>query len=69
MTSCVFGKYCNRHEFVHGAEAEELREELEKFAANNNNDADAIYWARRVLDGVDARDSVAYVEVKGFINR
>jgi hypothetical protein len=52
-TRCVIGDYCSRHGFVHGAEAEELRERL---AALKSRKVDA------VLEDVDARDSLAYVE-------
>lgn len=57
---CVFGKRCERHDYFHGAEAEELREELEKFAETDES-AEA-NWARNILDKVDARDSLAYRE-------
>jgi hypothetical protein len=53
---------CVQHGFVHGAEAEELREELEKFAETDEiGDGN---WARIILDKVDARDSLAFVEVR-----
>lgn len=38
---CSFGKYCSEHMFVHGAEAEEFRERLEKLEGeldSPNND-------------------------------
>lgn len=50
---CVIGVYCQRHGFIHGQEAEELRERLEELGNTAVN---------RVLDEVDARDSVAYLE-------
>lgn len=68
---CVIGRYCAEHNFVHGAEAEELRKKLEKLTEELANDAlrDYPYDARDarraiqcVLDGVDARDSLAYLE-------
>lgn len=34
--ACVIGEYCHRHQFVHGAEAEELRERLEQVIENND---------------------------------
>lgn len=58
----MFGKRREKHDFVHGAEAEELREELEKFAESNEDGEGN--WARQILDKVDARDSAAYVEVR-----
>lgn len=51
---CVIGAFCPRHGWVHGAEAEELRERL---------GALGIPAVDRVLDEVDARDSLAYLEV------
>jgi hypothetical protein len=51
--ACVIGDYCREHGFIHGAEAEELRERLSKL---NNAKVNA------VLDDVDARDSCAYLE-------
>jgi hypothetical protein len=59
---CVFGKRCEKHDFIHGAEAEELREELEKFA--ETDETGEANWARSILEKVDARDSAAYVEVR-----
>jgi hypothetical protein len=56
---CIVGVYCRRHGFIHGAEAEELRERLEAEAA-----ADSAL-VRRILDEVDARDSLAYLEAIG----
>jgi len=50
---CVIGVYCQRHGFIHGQEAEELRERLEELGNKAVN---------RVLDEVDARDSLAYLE-------
>lgn len=50
---CVIGVYCQRHGFIHGQEAEELRERLEELGDKAVN---------RVLDEVDSRDSLAYLE-------
>ena len=50
---CVIGEYCSRHGFIHGAEAEELRQRL---GALRKAAVDA------VLDNVDARDSLAWCE-------
>jgi hypothetical protein len=60
---CVIGEYCSRHGFHHGAEAEELRERLEEVLRARKGMVRVSL--RRVLDEVDARDSVAYVEAKG----
>jgi len=62
----VIGKYCRRHEFEHGKEAEELREKLERFAETSDITGEA-NWAQRILDETDARDSLAWVEARGFI--
>lgn len=53
---CEMGVYCREHDFVHGAEAEELRERFEALVAG----ADDVtpQQIQRVLDDVDARDSV-----------
>jgi hypothetical protein len=55
---CVIGEYCHTHGFVHGAEAEELRDNIQRFA-------DAVPTVgvrlRALLDRVDARDSAAFV--------
>jgi hypothetical protein len=50
---CVIGEYCRTHQFVHGAEAEELRQRLEALD-------DPIVTA--ILDDVDARDSLAWIQ-------
>lgn len=50
---CVIGEPCHRHGFVHGAEAEELRQRLEVLKSAK---------VLRILDDVDARDSLAYAE-------
>jgi len=53
---CVIGEFCDLHGFVHGAEAEELRERLARLNSRKVN---------AILDDVDARDSCAYVESRG----
>lgn len=59
---CVLGEYCAFHNFIHGAEAEELRSGVEKLMYGD----DPVHPAalRALLDLVDARDSVAYLEHK-----
>lgn len=68
---CVIGKYCEFHGWVHGAEAEELRSELEKFLKQFQSEIfedltedDISGRLQKLLDEVDARDSVAFLEVK-----
>lgn len=56
---CVIGKYCRRHQFIHGAEAEELRERIEALLGTGEV---IDHQLRAVLDEVDARDSLAYLE-------
>lgn len=51
--ACIIGVYCAEHRFFHGAEAEELRQQLAKLDSLSVN---------AILDEVDARDSLAYVE-------
>jgi hypothetical protein len=59
---CVIGEYCSRHQFIHGAEAEELRQRIEKLM---RVDTETQHHALQdVLDEVDARDSLAFVEVR-----
>jgi hypothetical protein len=69
---CVMGKPCAKHGgAVHGTEAEELRAGIERVLANiavvRPEDAASVLAAtrstlQRVLDHVDARDSLAYLE-------
>lgn len=61
MTCPVYGQFCLEHNFVHGAEAEELREGIEgildTMATGDTLTANRL---RALLNRVDARDSVAY---------
>jgi hypothetical protein len=61
MSKChLRAGYCHEHGFVHGAEAEELRSGIEKLLK-----ADPANWPmalQDLLDRVDARDSLAYLE-------
>jgi hypothetical protein len=66
MARCVIGKYCRRHQFIHGAEAEELRERIEALLAAGYVDGDAV---QRVLDDVDARDSLAFIEDNAALSK
>jgi hypothetical protein len=58
---CVIGKYCKDHDFIHGAEAEELREAIEQLEASTL-DAVLATTLRRLLDRIDARDSLSWCE-------
>ena len=52
---------------MHGAEAEELRESIENIIQDFDSDShvmDVLIALRHLLDRVDARDSLAYVEAK-----
>lgn len=59
----VYAGYCSVHGFTHGAEAEELRHGLEGILARNGQKI-----PRRdllaLLDQVDARDSLAFLDRK-----
>ena len=61
---CVLGQYCRRHGFVHGAEAEELRQRIERAIEGTQGRTVTISALRHILDDVDARDSLAYLEVE-----
>lgn len=56
---CIIGVYCHRHGFIHGAEAEELRERFEEWIKHTGKLRVAV---QSILDDVDARDSLAYRE-------
>lgn len=61
----IDGEPCEQHAgMVHGREAEELRQSIEKvlkdFYDDDEMDIDAVL--RSTLDRIDARDSLAYVE-------
>lgn len=62
MTCPVFKRYCSEHGFVHGAEAEELRHGIEKILSDACDEDDFRRELRRLLEQVDARDSVAFLE-------
>ena len=66
MKPCpLVNRRCEEHEFIHGAEAEELRSGIEKVIglANHGLDYDELVGElRNLLDKVDARDSLAFVE-------
>ena len=61
----VYGEPCPEHGFIHGAEANELREGIEAILETDCDveDVEGIRRAlQRLLDRVDARDSLAYLE-------
>lgn len=78
MAKCtVFKDHCSEHDFVHGAEAEELRDGIEEIIREieDDSDEDSIDALRsrstsfkgrlqRLLDGIDARDSLAFQEAQ-----
>jgi chromosome segregation ATPase len=58
---CRMGIYCREHNFIHGAEAEELRERIEAMLQAADEDDDSREFRSslwQLLDNVDARDSV-----------
>lgn len=63
-TCAIDGKPCKDHAgVVHGAEAEELRSGIERIRARNYDDVGELSDALlRLLDSVDARDSLALLE-------
>jgi len=52
---------CEKHGFIHGAEAEELREGIEKLC-NKYDKKVPIQDLEDLLRRVDARDSLAFIE-------
>ncbi len=54
--------YCDEHDFVHGREAEELRSGVENLIRNSNGGKVSTRALQRLLDRVDARDSLAWRE-------
>lgn len=64
--ACVIGVPCEKHHgAVHGREAEELRKGIEKVLAQTVVDGtcpDVLDELQRLLDDVDARDSLAFLE-------
>ncbi len=62
-TACVVGQECLRHGVVHGQEAEELRKGIEDILKGTISRSDPTRLALlRLLDEVDARDSLAFLE-------
>lgn len=59
-TCPVYRTVCTEHGWVHGAEAEELRKAIEVFIAKRIKPSPN--RLQRMLDDIDARDSLAHVE-------
>lgn len=66
---CVLGEACDLHGFVHGGEAEELRSRFTEYA-EDIQDKHKVRGKTvseeliSILDEVDARDSVAFLETR-----
>lgn len=77
--ACVIGRYCSEHGFEHGAEAEYMRAEIERYIAEPPDNAapdgdvspqeavqsalhDVGHALQTIVDRVDARDSLAFLE-------
>lgn len=55
----LYSALCSRHDFVHGAEAEELRAGIEELIGEGGASMTAL---QLLVDKIDARDSLAYRE-------
>lgn len=67
MLSAGRNQVCPQHDFVHGKEAEELRSGIEEILTEDyacDHVADMTRALLRLLERVDARDSLAYLEGK-----
>lgn len=65
---------CPEHLFIHGKEAEELREGIEQIMKKWQLDATTVahqmrYDLQLLLDCVDARDSLAFCELKEVLKK
>lgn len=60
---CIIGEYCRLHGFIHGAEAEELRQGIEVLRDGTRGKFHR-QQLQELLDDVDARDSAAFVEAR-----
>ena len=62
---CNMGSHlCPKHGYVHGTEAQELREGLEELIGIHAGDDLSPMALRNLLDVIDARDSLAVCEAK-----
>lgn len=64
MSCPVYKEICREHGFTHGCEAEELRKGIEVVMEDLDTDDVTRHTLQRLLDKVDARDSLAYLEAK-----
>lgn len=66
----IRGRYCSEHGFVHGHEAEALRSGIENLMVTKSEPtrdhgfAVNVVDLQKLLDSVDARDSLAFVEAR-----
>ncbi len=60
----IYSEPCPVHDFVHGAEAEELRSGIEAALLTTLTFGDGAAVLQQLLDKVDARDSLAYREAQ-----
>ena len=58
----VYSSYCAEHGFIHGREAEELRRGIQEILQSNTSEDEWDWKLQDLLDRVDARDSLAYLE-------
>lgn len=63
--SCQIGKRCRKHDHqIHGQEAEELRKGIEEFIESGPSSRRSRVALRKLLDSIDARDSLAFREAR-----
>lgn len=65
----VYSDPCPVHGFVHGAEAEELRKGIEQIMKHDGDEYGFRRSLQALLDKVDARDSLAYLEAKKNLDK
>lgn len=58
----VLATHCKEHGYVHGAEAEELRAGVERLLEGERGSF--AYELQELLDNVDARDSLAFLDAR-----
>jgi hypothetical protein len=63
-TCLVYDTPCVKHGFFHGAEANELREGIERLLARESTGKELRRDLQELLDRVDARDSLARLEAQ-----
>jgi len=63
--ACVLGVFCAKHDYIHGAEAEDLRSGIDDVMNMiEGYGVEPVESLRNLLENCDARDSVAYLEVQ-----